>query len=75
MRIEGVSEDEARRQLRDSDRARTAYVEHFYDIDPRDPNHYHLILNSTKLSLQTCVELILQAAHAPVVSDDRPTVG
>lgn len=64
MRIENVSERDARRRLRDSDRARTAYVKHFYSADPRDPDHYHLMLNSTKLPFETCVEVILQAARA-----------
>jgi cytidylate kinase len=64
MRVEGVDEDEARRRLRDSDRARTAYVKHFYNADPRDPRHYHLMLDSTALPLEACVELIVRAAQA-----------
>jgi len=46
------------------DRARMAYVRHFYDADPRDPDLYHLMLDSTELPLETCVELILTAARA-----------
>jgi cytidylate kinase len=62
MRIENVDETEARRRLRESDRLRTAYVEHFYQPDPRDPGLYQLSLDSTALSLETGVELILRAA-------------
>lgn len=64
MRVEGVDEDEARRRQRNSDRARIDYVKHFYRADPRDPRHYHLVLDSTALPLPTCVELIVTAARA-----------
>jgi cytidylate kinase len=64
MRVEGIDKDEAKRRLRDSDRARMDYVKHFYRADPRDPRHYHLVLNSTALTLETCVALIVAAARA-----------
>ncbi len=59
-----IDEDEARRRQRNSDRARIDYVKHFYRADPRDPRHYHLVLNSTAVALATCVELIVTAARA-----------
>ncbi len=64
MRVEGVTEDEARRRQRSSDRARMDYVKHFYRADPRHPRHYHLVLDSTAVALPTCVELIVTAARA-----------
>jgi len=64
MRIEEIDEDEARRRQRNSDRARMDYVKHFYRADPRDPDHYHLVLRSTALPLESCVELIVTAARA-----------
>ena len=64
MRVEEVDEDEARRRQRNSDRARMDYVKHFYRADPRDPSHYHLVLRSTGLPLDTCVELIVAAARS-----------
>jgi cytidylate kinase len=64
MRVEEVDEDEARRRQRNSDRARMDYVKHFYRADPRDPSHYHLVLDSTAVPLPTCVELIVSAARA-----------
>ncbi len=47
-----------------TDQARRSYVTHFY---PRsgaweDPRHYHLVLDSTAISIDTCVELITRAA-------------
>jgi cytidylate kinase len=64
MRVEDIDEDEARRRQRNSDRARMEYVKHFYRADPRDPRHYHLVLNSTVVPLRTCAELIVIAAQA-----------
>jgi cytidylate kinase len=64
MRVEEIDEDEARRRQRNSDRARMDYVKHFYRADPRDPRHYHLVLDSTAVALPTCVDLIVTAARA-----------
>jgi cytidylate kinase len=55
--IEGISEDQARRHLEASDRARDAYVRRLYRADPADPRHYHLIIDSTA----TVTEIILRA--------------
>jgi cytidylate kinase len=63
MILEGVDEETAKRHLRETDRAREAYVQHFYGADPRDCRLYHLVLDSTQLPLETCVELIAQAAQ------------
>ncbi|HUJ35073.1 MAG TPA: cytidylate kinase-like family protein [Solirubrobacteraceae bacterium] len=64
MRFEEIDEVQARRRQRSSDRARMHYVKHFYRADPRDPCHYHLVLDSTAVALRTCVELIVAAARA-----------
>lgn len=64
MKVEEVDEDEARKRQHDSDRARIAYVKHFYNEDPRDPAHYQLVLDSTALPLETVVELIVTAARS-----------
>jgi cytidylate kinase len=64
MRVEEIDEEAARDRQRGSDRARMAYVKHFYDADPRDPRYYQLVLDSTALPLEACVELIVTAAKA-----------
>jgi len=63
MRIEGVERTTAERHLEETDRARRAYVHHYYRCDPADPRHYHLVLDSTALSLEACTDLIVLAAH------------
>jgi hypothetical protein len=64
MEREGLDYKSATRLQQATDQARRSYVAHFY---PRagaweDPRHYHLILDSTAISIDTCVELITRAA-------------
>lgn len=59
-----LTEREAQRVLDDNDRARTAYVKHFYRADPADPGLYHVVLDSTRLPARTCVDLIAVAARS-----------
>ena len=70
MRLEGVDREEAERRLDDTDRAREAYVHHFYGADPRDLTLYHLAIDSTAIGFDACVEMIATAA-AGSAPDDR----
>lgn len=56
-----LPEAEARRLLERSDRAREAYVQRLYHVDARDPANYHLVLDSIRLPLDTCVASIVTA--------------
>ena len=62
MAIEGVDRETAERHMRETDRARETYVQQFYGVDARDVTLYHLVIDSTVLSLDACVELIALAA-------------
>lgn len=64
MQLEGLNRHDAERLRRDGDRAREAYVRHFYGCDARDPALYHLVLDSTRLSTETVVEIIAAAVAA-----------
>jgi cytidylate kinase len=68
MVLEGVDRDTAARHMRETDRAREAYVQQFYRVDARDATLYHLVIDSTALALDACVELI---ALATAVRSDR----
>jgi cytidylate kinase len=60
---EGLDEATAMVQLRESDRARSAYVSHFYPGERwEDASSYHLVIDSTAISLDVCVDLIVAAA-------------
>jgi cytidylate kinase len=60
---EGVPRAEAERRLDDNDRAREAYVHHFYGADPNELRHYHLAIDTTVIDLDRAVELIAAAAQ------------
>ena len=50
------------KRLDETDRAREAYVRHFYHADPRDPHLYHLTIDATAIPLEAVVEMIERAA-------------
>jgi cytidylate kinase len=50
--------------MRESDRAREGYVRHFYGRDARDPDLYHLVLDTTALGLGGAVQVVVAAAQA-----------
>jgi cytidylate kinase len=59
----GRPEDQVRREMEAADRSREAYVRHFYRCDPAEARHYHLVIDSTVLPLDTVIELIVTAAR------------
>jgi hypothetical protein len=64
MELEGADRETAARHMRETDSAREAYVHQFYGADARDAALYHLVIDSTALALDACVELIALAAAA-----------
>jgi cytidylate kinase len=64
MRLEGVDRETAIRHIDETDRAREAYVRHFYRCDARDAALYHLVIDSTAIPLSACADLIVEAAQA-----------
>ncbi len=66
MSITTTDRGQAARELKDGDlRARRAYIEHFYPgEDWDDPRHYHLVLDSTSVPLDTVVEIVVAVARA-----------
>jgi hypothetical protein len=64
MRLERVDKATAERHVEGTDRAREAYVEHFYRRSARDAGLYHLVIDSTALALDVCSDLIVAAARA-----------
>jgi cytidylate kinase len=61
----GIDMAAAARAQQQTDRARLAYVHHFY---PRagawnDPHCYHVVLDSTAISHEACIDIIVRAAQ------------
>ena len=55
--------EEVAREMAANDRAREAYVRHFYRRDPADPRSYHLVVDATAFPVETVVELVVTAAR------------
>jgi len=58
----GLSEEESRRRVKQTDANRAAYVKQLYGHDWLDPRHYHLVLNSDWLGYERSARLIAAAA-------------
>ena len=59
----GRPREEVAREMAAADRGREAYVRHFYRCDPAAAGHYHLVVDTTALPMETCVELVVEAAR------------
>ena len=64
MALRGISESAAREALLRNDKARHGYVRHFYGEDATRSEHYHLVLDSTQVPLETCVDVIVSAVRS-----------
>lgn len=62
MVVLGVDRPTAERELMIADRARETYVQRWYGVNPHDPRCYDLIIDSTRINVDDCVELIAVAA-------------
>lgn len=60
----GVSVRTARRAARDLDRRRTQFERTMYRVDPNDPHHYDLVLDSHSLGIGIAAEVIVRAVEA-----------
>ena len=64
MAIERIDREVAEKRLGRVDRFRRAYIDTLYGVDPHEPGVCHLVLDSTAISFEDCVELIVAAAAA-----------
>jgi cytidylate kinase len=62
MAIEGIDDATAREHQGETDRARALYVRRLYGRDAADASLYHLWINSTLLTVDTCVDMLAVAA-------------
>ena len=66
MALHHVERSVAEKRQQVEDRARVGYVRRAYGADGLDPCWYHLILDSTAVDIDDCVEQIVAAARARV---------
>ncbi len=64
---QGIDEATAGHDQKHTDRARKAYLRHFYWVDGADPRQYDLVIDTTRVSDQEAVDRIVEMAkHVPV---------
>ncbi|MGH3826005.1 MAG: MFS transporter, partial [Pseudonocardiaceae bacterium] len=63
MAYGNLDEDAVRAQLVRTDRARAAYLRHLYGREPGDSGLYHLVLDTTVMPLEACVEVVVSVAR------------
>jgi cytidylate kinase len=56
----GVGRDEAERRVAQTDRERGRFVWDHFHRDPSNPSNYDLILNTTRLGVEACADLIVK---------------
>jgi cytidylate kinase len=59
----GISPERAARRQRNEDRIRADMSIELYGWDPRDPTRYDLVVNTGRMDLDTCVEVIVAACR------------
>jgi cytidylate kinase len=63
MQVRWVNEGPAREIIRQNDHDRAAFVRHYFKADWDDPIHYHAVLNTSKLGIETIIERMVAAAR------------
>ena len=57
----GVGRDQAITLIKQSDKERSKYVKHFFLVDVSDPELYDIVINTSKITPDAAVRLIVQA--------------
>jgi|YelNatPaOPRAMG01_1025707.scaffolds.fasta_scaffold05657_11 cytidylate kinase len=64
METRWVNEGPARYIIEQNDKDRASFIRRYFHADWEDPVHYHAVLNTSKLGLETVVERIVSAAKS-----------
>lgn len=56
---ENMSHEEALKKIQTTDEQRSHYLKHHYNAQWEDPKLYHLIINTTLMSIETTVKIIV----------------
>jgi cytidylate kinase len=64
MGLEHLDEQRALRRQAETDRARSLFIRRLYRASWTDPRWYHLVIDSTVLTLESTAQLVVSAAQA-----------
>jgi len=71
MRVEGLTQAQARKRILATDRARADYMQRYYGVGWLDPHLYDLVINTGRLSIQTAVQLVVLAQVQRMLPDTQ----
>ena len=60
-KLYGLREESTERRLKDKDKRRKAYYQYYTDVEWGEVGNYHLCLDSGKLGIEKCVDIISSA--------------
>ncbi len=61
-RLTGMKEDEARKAIEKSDRARIDFLRRVYDVSHELPTYYDLVINTDRITTDAATQLVVGAA-------------
>lgn len=73
MERDQISQAEAARQIQQNDASRAHYIRSFYGADWRDPDEYHLMLNTAIYPPESAADLVVQATQHCLNPLPKPT--
>lgn len=63
MESENITYVESLDKIQSIDEQRERYLKHYYNADWRNPKHYHLVINTSLMSIGQAVKVIVAAVH------------
>ena len=71
MKLYGENSETPEKRLRDKDKRRAAYYKFYTELEWGDAIHYDVALDSGKLGISKCVDVIVDLYESkPVLGDD-----
>jgi cytidylate kinase len=67
MKSQDITKDDAKKYIRERDRAAAQYLKRFYKIDWNDPSLYDLWINTGKLNSEQSAAAIVAAVKGPTI--------
>ncbi|MHB1776823.1 MAG: cytidylate kinase family protein [Acidimicrobiales bacterium] len=72
MAHDHLDAETARMRQRESDRAREPYARHLYGTEMSDPSHFHLVIDTTAIGIDACVDLLATWVRRPATCRRLP---
>ena len=65
MDIFHIDQEEAKKRIEEADKAHSAFIKKYFKTDAEDLDHYDLVINTRKISLQEAINIIVSLCKQP----------